>query len=99
MITVACAECARTQGRPVSAEFNSTDEAEAFIRRHHALADHRAHIPEEAGLVSDCLLCDHPRSTHTPECRVRMGIDPDDMSVYTACLCPGWEGTKDGEED
>ncbi|AFQ97457.1 hypothetical protein DOROTHY_67 [Mycobacterium phage Dorothy] len=48
MITVVCGECARTQGRPVSAEFTSTDEAEAFIRRHHAFADHRAHIPEEA---------------------------------------------------
>ncbi|AXQ64987.1 hypothetical protein SEA_RENAUD18_81 [Mycobacterium phage Renaud18] len=46
MITVACAECTRTQGRPVTAEFTSTDEAEAFIRRHHALADHRAHILE-----------------------------------------------------
>ncbi|XAL85129.1 hypothetical protein RSPPQCQH_CDS0078 [Mycolicibacterium phage phi1_186001] len=47
MITVVCGECARTQGRSVSAEFTSTDEAEAFIRRHHAFADHRAHIPEE----------------------------------------------------
>ncbi|QHB47356.1 hypothetical protein SEA_GANDALPH_71 [Mycobacterium phage Gandalph] len=48
MITVACGECARTQGRPVTAEFTTTDDAQHFIRRHHALADHRAHIPEEA---------------------------------------------------
>ncbi|QXO12869.1 hypothetical protein SEA_LATRETIUM_69 [Mycobacterium phage Latretium] len=46
MITVACAECSRTQGRPVTAEFTTTDDAQHFIRRHHALADHRAHIQE-----------------------------------------------------
>lgn len=48
MITVVCGECTRTQGRPVSAEFTSTDEAEAFIRRHHAFADHRAQVEEIA---------------------------------------------------
>ncbi|APC43565.1 hypothetical protein I5H93_gp072 [Mycobacterium phage SuperGrey] len=48
MITVVCGECARTQGRPVTAElFTTTDDAERFIRRHHAFADHRAHIQEE----------------------------------------------------
>ncbi|QYW01425.1 hypothetical protein SEA_ERADICATOR_60 [Mycobacterium phage Eradicator] len=25
-----------------------TEQAQAFIRKHHAFADHRAHIPEEA---------------------------------------------------
>ncbi|WKW86456.1 hypothetical protein SEA_SHROOMBOI_72 [Mycobacterium phage ShroomBoi] len=48
MITVACTECARIQGRTVTAEFTTTDDAQRFIRRHHAFADHRAHIPEEA---------------------------------------------------
>ncbi|ABD58281.1 hypothetical protein PHATNISS_67 [Mycobacterium phage Phatniss] len=47
MITVVCGECARTQGRTVTAEFTCTDDAQRFIRRHHALADHRAHIQEE----------------------------------------------------
>ncbi|AEJ93152.1 hypothetical protein FDG57_gp075 [Mycobacterium phage Mutaforma13] len=46
MITVVCGECARTQGRTVTAEFTTTDEAQRFIRRHHALADHRAHVEE-----------------------------------------------------
>ncbi|ACF34133.1 hypothetical protein PBI_SISI_64 [Mycobacterium phage SiSi] len=48
MITVVCAECTRTQGSPVTAEFTNTDEARAFIRRHHAFADHRAHVEEIA---------------------------------------------------
>lgn len=46
VITVVCGECARTQGRTVTAEFTTTDEAQRFIRRHHALADHRAHVEE-----------------------------------------------------
>ncbi|AQT25883.1 hypothetical protein SimranZ1_71 [Mycobacterium phage SimranZ1] len=45
--------------------------------------------------MSDCLLCDHPRSTHTPQCRVRLGVDADDMTRYTQCLCPGFEGTEE----
>ncbi|ACI12376.1 gp63 [Mycobacterium phage Fruitloop] len=48
MITVVCAECSRTQGCPITAEFPTTEQAQAFIRKHHAFADHRAHIPEEA---------------------------------------------------
>ncbi|AKQ06968.1 hypothetical protein SEA_GERALT_61 [Mycobacterium phage Geralt] len=48
MITVVCAECSRTKGCPITAEFPTTEQAQAFIRRHHAFADHRAHIPEEA---------------------------------------------------
>ncbi|AXQ64988.1 hypothetical protein SEA_RENAUD18_82 [Mycobacterium phage Renaud18] len=46
-----------------------------------------------------CLLCDHPRSAHAPQCRVRMGVDRDDMNTYTICLCPGFESTEDEEED
>ncbi|AEJ93257.1 hypothetical protein SEA_RIALTO_78 [Mycobacterium phage Rialto] len=38
-----------------------------------------------------CLLCDHPRSTHTPQCRTRLGVDLRDMTRYTQCLCPGFE--------
>lgn len=49
--------------------------------------------PEVA--VSDCLLCDHPRSSHAPRCRVRMGVDRDDMNTYTICLCPGFEGAEE----
>ncbi|QGJ88446.1 hypothetical protein PBI_EISH_74 [Mycobacterium phage Eish] len=41
--------------------------------------------------MTDCLLCDHPRSSHAPQCRVRMGVDRDDMNTYTICLCPGFE--------
>ncbi|QGH78854.1 hypothetical protein I5H64_gp069 [Mycobacterium phage MinionDave] len=44
-----------------------------------------------------CLLCDHPRSTHTPQCQVRLSVDLRDMTRYTQCLCPGFEGTE--EED
>ncbi|QPX62769.1 hypothetical protein SEA_PLUMBUS_72 [Mycobacterium phage Plumbus] len=36
-------------------------------------------------------MCDHSRSSHAPRCRVRMGVDRDDMNTYTICLCPGFE--------
>ncbi|QIG58443.1 hypothetical protein HWD06_gp068 [Mycobacterium phage Cornie] len=34
-----------------------------------------------------------------PQCRVRMGVNRDDMNTYTICLCPGFEGTEDEEEE
>ncbi|AEJ93039.1 hypothetical protein FDI16_gp065 [Mycobacterium phage Shauna1] len=45
--------------------------------------------------MTDCLLCDHPRSSHAPPCRVRMGVNRDDMNTYTICLCPGFEGAEE----
>ncbi|AWH14499.1 hypothetical protein HWB60_gp069 [Mycobacterium phage TChen] len=42
-------------------------------------------------------MCDHPRSSHAPQCRVRMGVNRDDMNTYTICLCPGFEGAERGE--
>lgn len=34
--------------------------------------------------MTDCLLCDHPRSSHAPQCRVRMGVNRDDGPILRA---------------
>lgn len=46
MFLVTCRACADILGRPVASEYPDTDDAAAFVRRHHALVGHRAVITE-----------------------------------------------------
>ena len=48
-------------------------------------------------MIACCVII--PAPPDTPQCRTRLGVDADDMTRYTQCLCPGFEGTEDGEED
>ncbi|AVO21669.1 hypothetical protein I5I01_gp64 [Mycobacterium phage MooMoo] len=47
MFVVSCTVCANILGRPVTSEYHVRDDAEGFVRRHHALVGHRAVINEE----------------------------------------------------